>query len=95
MLVETLLAELAVERLNEGVVRGFPKPAEVELHFIEVGPPVERFRDELRTVVEADRFWRGASLDNLFQGFHHVVAGQPLTNPNGQTLTAKVINYRQ
>ena len=42
VLVQALLTEASVERLNEGVVRGLPGPAEVQLHPVQAGPLFSR-----------------------------------------------------
>ena len=44
VLVQALLTEASVERLNEGVVRGLPGPAEVQLHPVQAGPLVQPLR---------------------------------------------------
>src|SRR5262249_36756368 len=55
--VQTLAAELAVEALDEGVVRRLARSAEVESDVMHEGPQVELLADELRSVVEPDCFW--------------------------------------
>src|SRR4051812_9642646 len=78
MLVQALLAELSVERLDERVICGFSRSAEVELHAVEVGPPIQRLRDELRSIVHANRS-RQATLGCVrLQNLHHSIAAKPL-----------------
>src|SRR5205809_4639624 len=55
--VQTLGSELAVERLDEGIVRRLAWPREVERHVVHVGPQIELLAHELRSVVDADRLW--------------------------------------
>jgi len=45
--VQALRPELAVQRFNEGVVRRFARPAEVEDDAPTIGPEIKIFRDEL------------------------------------------------
>ena len=52
--VQALGPELAVERLDEGVVGRFAWPAEVERDAFDVRPEIEFLADELRSVVHAD-----------------------------------------
>ena len=46
------MAQPAVERLDEGVIRGFSGAGEVELDLVEVGPLIEETPGELRTIVD-------------------------------------------
>lgn len=55
VLVQALLPDKAIERLDKRIAGRLSGPAEVERHLIEVRSPVERLRDELGTVVYADR----------------------------------------
>jgi hypothetical protein len=55
VLVQALLPELPIELLDERIICGLSWPAEVELNAIEVGPPIQRLRDEFRSVVYTDR----------------------------------------
>ncbi len=54
-LEDDFLAELAVERFDEGVVRRLSRAGEVEGHAMEVGPEVEVAGDELGALVDPDR----------------------------------------
>jgi hypothetical protein len=58
--VQALVAKTAVERLYEGIVAGFTRPAEVQRHAVLVRPAVECFRDELRPIVHANGLGRAA-----------------------------------
>ena len=53
--VQAFGSELAVERLDEGVVSRFAWPTEVERNALQIGPQVELPADELRAVVDTDR----------------------------------------
>jgi hypothetical protein len=52
--VQALCPELAVQALDESVVRGLAGPGEVERHPTLVGPQVEIPGDELRALVDPD-----------------------------------------
>ena len=54
VLVQTLLTEPSSERLDEGVVRRFPGPDEVQLDSVQVRPLVQTLGGELRAVVHPD-----------------------------------------
>ena len=53
--VQTFGPELAVERLDEGVVGRLAGPGEVERHAFRVGPQVEIAGDELGALIDTDR----------------------------------------
>jgi len=53
--IETLGADAGVEGFNERVVRRFPRPREVQLHSVQIGPLVEQAASELWTIVDPDR----------------------------------------
>ena len=59
--VKTLISQTAGEGFHEGVVGGLAGPAEVERDPVLVNPTIERLRDELRTVIDADRSGRSAN----------------------------------
>ena len=54
VLVQALVPEPAVERLDEGVVHGLARTTELELHAVLMGPGVERLAPELRSIVHRD-----------------------------------------
>lgn len=90
VLVQALLPDATVERLDKCVVCRLSGTAEVEHHLVEVRSPVERLRDGLGAVVHADR--RPPTLLDRVEHSHHVVTCQPLADADGQTLTGK--SYR-
>jgi hypothetical protein len=55
MLVQAFRPELAVEGLDERVVRWFAGPAEVERDAADVRPQIQVARDKLAALVDADR----------------------------------------
>src|SRR5262245_28567974 len=56
LLREALVAEAAIETLDMAILGRLARLDEVELHAVHRGPGVERARDELRAVVDAERF---------------------------------------
>src|ERR1700687_2443855 len=52
--VQALGSELAVQGLDEGVVRGLSGSAEVERHVVHEGPQIELLADELGAIVESN-----------------------------------------
>ena len=95
VLVQTLLPEAAIERFDVCILCGLSWAAEVKLHVVEVSPPVQRLRNELRSIVHADRGRLATLLRDRLQNLNHVVAGQTLSNADCQILTGKVIDSRQ
>ena len=55
MLVKALVAKLAIEALDVAVLDRLPRLNEVQLHAVCIGPGVERFTDELRPVITAQK----------------------------------------
>jgi hypothetical protein len=56
VLIQALLPKPAVERFNEGVVRGLPRPGKIQDHTVGISPQVKFFGDKLRTVVQLEPF---------------------------------------
>jgi len=94
MLVETLLPERPIKRFDERIICGLSRTAEVELNAVEVSSPVERLRDEFRSVVDTDGLRCAAQRDDLLQAGNDIISRQPLTGSNREALTTKVIDYR-
>lgn len=59
ILAQVLRPKLAVEGLDERVIRWLAKPAEVERDAAGVRPQIQDARDELATLVDADRLHCG------------------------------------
>ena len=75
--VQELVAQPAVERLDQPVVRGLARPRVVELDASPIGPFVQSLGSELRAVVDRDRTWPSAPLRGLIEGLADAPAGQP------------------
>ncbi len=92
MLIQAHLAELSIECFDESVACGLAGPADGQLHLVTVSPQIEALRDKLWAIVHADAFGHATLRRHVFQRSHHVIARQPLTHPDRQALTAKVIH---
>jgi len=80
--VQAFRSELAVERLDEGIVGRFAWPDEVKRYAFHVGPEIEFPADELGAVVDADRLrvaeLGGAAFERL-DNIAPPIAVQPVT----------------
>src|SRR5580704_16020760 len=72
--VQALRTELAVEALDEGIIRRLARPAEVKCDAAHESPQVEFLADELRPIVEPDRLWATHLRDNSLERFHDIAA---------------------
>ncbi len=68
--VQAFRPQLAVERLNERIVGGLSGPAEVQRDIMGVRPQVQVTRDELRSLIDADRAGIAGLCADPFQGRH-------------------------
>ena len=93
--VQTLLSEASVEALNEGIFYRLPRTNEIELDLMPVRPLIEHLRDELRSVVHGDPPRTSSKATETTQYLDDVLSGQRCTDLDGNTLTGKVIDYRQ
>ena len=55
VLVEAFIPELAVDRLDEGILRGLARLNQLQFDVALIGPLIERLAGELGTLVGADR----------------------------------------
>ena len=61
MRFQALVAEVAVEGLNEGIVGRLARPDEVQRHPIDVGPMIKRPGDKFRAIAHWEAVpWRAA-----------------------------------
>jgi hypothetical protein len=92
--IQALLPEPAVKRFDEGVVRGLPRPREVQDYAMGIGPQVNFLGDELRAVVHPDTFRHPILGHRQVEGGDHIIAPVTESHPDKGTNTAKVIDYR-
>jgi hypothetical protein len=92
VLVKAFLSQSTIERLDERVIGGLARPTKVERHLVKVSPPIERLRDKLRAIIDANRLRLASVGLELLQHGHDVVSCEPLAEPDRQTLSRKVID---
>jgi len=71
VVVQALIAELAVEALNVAVLDGFAGSDDVDLHAGLVGPGVQRLAGELRPVVADDELGSASGFEQASQNACH------------------------
>ena len=74
MRVQALGPELAVERLDEAVVRGLAGPREVQRDIVGIGPKVEVSRHEFAAVIDANGLRIADPATDLLQRLLDVLA---------------------
>jgi hypothetical protein len=72
MLVQAFKADASVQAFDEGVVRGFTGPAEVQDDTVGISPQVELARGELAAIVHPDAPRCSERGDGLIERRHHV-----------------------
>ena len=76
MHVQALVAQAPVERFDMRVVRGFSRPCEIELHAALERPCFQRFRHELRAVIDRNRGRIALLGADRLQGRDDITAGE-------------------
>ena len=71
-----LVAQAPVERFDMRVVRGFSRPCEIELHAAVERPCFQRFRHELRAVIDRNRGRIALLGADRLQGRDDITAGE-------------------
>ena len=61
--IQAFCPQLAVERLNEAVVGGFPRSEEVQCDTVGIGPQIQVAGDELAAVIDPDRLRVGPCVE--------------------------------
>src|SRR5262249_55406961 len=92
VLVQALVAELAVEGFDEGVLHWLPRPDEVKLDVALIRPGVEHLAGELRPVVGDDHRGQRAGGGDAVKDAGYAVAGQRRVHLDRQALPAHVID---
>ncbi len=75
VLIQAVLSQPTVERLDAGVVRWFPWPAELQLHVVPMCPGVKHLGDEFRAVVDGNPFWQPVCRLQSLQDGHNGLTG--------------------
>src|SRR5258708_309349 len=93
--VQALRPELAVQAFDEGIAGRLAGPAEVERDIAHEGPQVELLADELRPVVEPDRFRVTDLSANPFERVDDIGAAKLLAHLNGRRKPGESVDDRQ
>ena len=91
MRVQTLRPELAIEGLNERVIRGFTRPGQVQRHPMGIGPQIEVAADELGALVNRNRLWIADLTAHPFQRLHDIFTAvvEPRIQPGNTARTCQ------
>jgi hypothetical protein len=76
VLVEAFVAECAVEALQEAVLHGLARRAEVQADAVLVGPGIAHLAGAFGSSVPGDALGGTVPLDELVEHAHHSCAGQ-------------------
>ena len=95
MLIQAFCTESTVKRLDKCVVGRLSRPREVEHHLVLIRPKVEITRDELRALIDVDRFRQANLLADTFQRSDDFLAAIAEPRIDHRREPRKDINYRQ
>src|SRR3954454_12035771 len=95
MLIQTLVSESTVARLDEGIVGGLARARKLQLHPVAVGPRVQGLGDELWTVVDGDPFRPSNGPFEPLQDGHDPLPSQGDPDLDGWAHPTHGIDYRQ
>src|SRR5690348_11619892 len=95
MLVQTLVAELAVEALDVRVLHGLARSDEREANPASVRPRVEHLAFELRPVVDGDRSRQPAAISKALEQGRDTSSCDRGVDLDDQTLAAVVVDDRE
>src|SRR5689334_18447044 len=76
--IQTLVAELAVEAFDMGILRGLARLNEVQRDAVRIGPSIQDLPSELRAIVHGDLLGRPVPGNELVEHPRH-----PLTRQGG------------
>src|ERR1035441_5313227 len=95
MCVQTFLAELAIERFDECIVRGLATAIEVDLYLIGVSPQIHLPTRELRAVIAGNALRSSALVAEVPHCRDDMLCAQGVTYLNSQTFACIEIDHRQ
>lgn len=84
----------SIENLNESIVGGFSRLAEVQLHAVQIGPLVQAFGGKLRPIVHSDGLGPPSFLVQTAQNLYNPRSSDSGLDLDGQNRRSKVIHYR-
>jgi hypothetical protein len=93
--VQTFVAQRAIERLDERVVRRFAWSREVDPGSMMIGPQIDEMTGKFRAIVGKKIFWRAALSNEAVQSFHDdMFAAEVLPDLDCQSLAAEDVDHR-
>ncbi|AKS16483.1 hypothetical protein AEA00_11460 [Xanthomonas campestris pv. campestris] len=95
MLVEALVAELAVEAFDVGVLRGGTRLDQDVLDAMLLRPGNEGATGELGAIVGADRAWIATETRRLIEQAHYVSPADAVIHGNVHALASEVVDHGQ
>lgn len=93
--VEALISQSAIEAFDVRVFRGLSWPNKMKLNLVFIGPTVLFFSCEFTAIVHHDYLWKPMERFKAVQCAHHLGSFDAVVDFDSNTLTAKVIDYRQ
>ena len=94
VIVQALVAKLAVERLDVAVLHGPARLNELECDGVSVSPLIERLGSEFRPLVGANRRRPAAKARNTLEHANDVVASHAMIERDLERLLGEVIDHR-
>src|SRR5476651_1339006 len=92
MLVQAFNANASVKAFDEGIVRRFAGPAEVQDDTVRIGPQVELARGELATVVHSNASRFAERGDGLIKHRYYVGCSGLMPNPKRGAHPGEVVD---
>ncbi len=90
--VEALVAETAVEGLDERVVGRLARPREIQCDLLLVGPAIHRQRREFRPVVRLDTGWKATLRPKTLRDANRILRSNLRRDFDRQTLLGEVVD---
>lgn len=90
--IQALVAEPAVEALDEAVLDRPPRANEVQLHAVLVSPDIHSAAAKLRTVIDRDRVRQAAALGEALQA-QHGLQFRPVSDTSAQSSGHSRVNW--
>ena len=79
--VHALVSNAPVKTLNHRILEGFPRPNEIELHSVRVGPSIEGLGRQFAPIVHGDHGERKIRFDSLTAATPVIHDGQRANSP--------------
>lgn len=90
--VQTLIPELSVEALDEGVLDGFPRADEMKCDSSLIGPGIQGFAGEFGTVVDHDDLWQPPCVCKTLEDSDNATSGQRCIDFDYRALTGEIVD---